>query len=101
MSDPPVEPRLYQAPSSKQRRLKDVWGLRNAKEQVRKYVSKFFIFNCIPANAAADVHFKNMVDEMQKVGRGVQPPTPKEILGKYLDEEVETMNKYIADMKHS
>lgn len=41
--------------------------------------------NHIHVNAAANHHFRNTIDEAEHVKRGVLPPSPKEILGKYLD----------------
>lgn len=46
---------------------------------------KVFTKKPYPANVAADHQFVNMMDTVQCVDRGVLPPTPKEILGKYLD----------------
>lgn len=45
----------------------------------------FFILNHIPTNVVANHHFLNIIDVAQCVGYGVLPPTPRKILGKYLD----------------
>lgn len=52
------------------------------RESLGQFVAKFFIRNRIPANVAADHHFRNMIDEIERVWCGVLPPTPKEILDK-------------------
>lgn len=51
-----------------------------------KICFKAFCKNYIPANVAIDLHFLNMIDVAQYVGRGVLPPTPKEIF-RYVWEE--------------
>ncbi|XP_058106353.1 uncharacterized protein LOC131249567 [Magnolia sinica] len=44
--------------------------------------------------AAANPHFKNMIEEVQRAGPCVKPPTPQEILGVYLDREYEEMQAW-------
>ena len=78
-----------------QKRLKNIWN-KGIREKVGSAISRWFISSHIPANAAASPHFTNMIEEVQRHGPGVKPPTPKEILGVYLDQEYEEMRAWVC-----
>uniref|UniRef100_A0A804HYV1 DUF659 domain-containing protein n=1 Tax=Musa acuminata subsp. malaccensis TaxID=214687 RepID=A0A804HYV1_MUSAM len=53
----------------------------------------------IPANTAQGPYYQSMISSIQKSGTGIQPPTPKEIYGVYLDEEVAELKDWIKSFK--
>ncbi|XP_058097309.1 uncharacterized protein LOC131242586 [Magnolia sinica] len=81
-----------------QKRLKNMWS-KGLREKVGGAISRWFISSHVPANAAASPHFKNMIEEVQRAGPGVKPPTPQEILGVYLDREHEEMQAWVRGLK--
>ncbi|KAK9278233.1 hypothetical protein L1049_027795 [Liquidambar formosana] len=95
---PPL-PSLYKSSQSKQRTIKDAFSKGKIKEGSGRLVAKFFIHENVPPEKATSHHFKNMIAGAQSSGTGVNPPSPYEIRTKYLDMEVEEMNKYVAQIK--
>ncbi|KAM1236373.1 hypothetical protein EV2_038572 [Malus domestica] len=66
---------------------------------MRRLISKFFIYENVPAEKASSHHFKNMVVGCQHAGVGVQPPTPYEIRNKYLDMEYKDIGEYVNKLR--
>ncbi|KAM1394352.1 hypothetical protein ACFX2F_030404 [Malus domestica] len=96
---PQPAPSLYK--SSKARR-KSVWSYftgGNVKEGMGRLISKFFIYENVPAEKASSHHFKNMIVGCQQAGVGVQPPTPYEIRNKYLDMEYKDIDEYVNKLR--
>ncbi|MQM15141.1 hypothetical protein Taro_048078 [Colocasia esculenta] len=67
--------------------------------QLGRAVAKFWHHSRLAFNAANSPYYKPMVQEIQNLGKHVQPPTPKELAGVYLDAEVEELKIYIASFK--
>ena len=84
---------------TKQKSVKQMFSVEGAKK-VSKVISKFFIFNAIPFNAAdSGPYFQSMIDEIAKVGPGVKGPSGYQIGGVYLNEEIEELENYISTFK--
>ncbi|KAM1329377.1 hypothetical protein ACFX2F_013556 [Malus domestica] len=66
---------------------------------MRRLISKFFIYENVPAEKASSHHFKHMVVRCQQAGVGVQPPTPYEIRNKYLDMEYKDIGEYVNKLR--
>ncbi|KAM1152083.1 hypothetical protein ACFX19_035338 [Malus domestica] len=64
-----------------------------------RLISKFFIYENVPAEKASSHHFKNMVVGCHQAGVGVQPPTPYEIRNKYLDMEYKDIGEYVNKLR--
>ncbi|KAL0458128.1 UNVERIFIED_CONTAM: hypothetical protein Slati_0440000 [Sesamum latifolium] len=82
------DPHIF--PSSK----KTIKGMlsKEGMKKVGKAVSKFFIFNALPFNAAdSGPYMQSMIDTIAEVGPGVKGPYGYQIGGIYLNEEVEEL----------
>ncbi|XP_058091145.1 uncharacterized protein LOC131237418 [Magnolia sinica] len=99
--DLPSDPRMYKEAGGTQKKIKEMFSGGDVRKKVEKFIAKFFIYDQIPANAAASPHFKNMISEVQRGGEGVQPPTPAQIMGKYLDDEHAEMKTYVDSYRQS
>ena len=89
---------MLKSKKSTQRTLKNIWS-KDALKKVGKAVSKFFIFNAIPFNAAdSGPYYQSMIDTIAEVGPGVKGPTGYQIGNTYLDEEVEEVGQYIESL---
>ncbi|KAM0997342.1 hypothetical protein ACFX2C_007238 [Malus domestica] len=64
-----------------------------------RLISKFFIYENVPAEKASSHQFKNMVVGCQQAGVGVQPPTPYEIRNKFLDMEYKDIGEYVNKLR--
>ena len=62
----PAEPMPSQDTRAKQRTLKGM--LKGGREKLGKAISKFFIYDAVPAHKAKSPHFKNMIVEAQRGG---------------------------------
>ncbi|XP_058106460.1 uncharacterized protein LOC131249702 [Magnolia sinica] len=99
--DLPSDPRMYKEAGGTQKKIKEMLSGGDVRKKVKKFIAKFFIYDQIPANVAASPHFKNMISEVQRGGEGVQPPTPAQIMGKYLDDEHTEMKTYVDSYRQS
>ncbi|KAK4431177.1 hypothetical protein Salat_0879800 [Sesamum alatum] len=83
-------------------RKKTVKGMlsKEGMKKVGKAVSKFFIFNALPFNAAdSGPYMQSMIDTIAEVGLGVKGPSGYQIGNIYLNEEIEELEKYIGTLK--
>ncbi|XP_031476352.1 uncharacterized protein LOC116247983 [Nymphaea colorata] len=85
--------------SSKQKQKAS--SVKDARKMVCKAISKFFYHAAIPFHSAHSPYFQPMFDAIAQYGSGVKPPSPYEIGGPLLDEEVETSKSYISELKLS
>ena len=82
---PPIAPSLYKSSKACQKSVWSYFAGGNVKEGMGRLISKFFIYENVPAEKASSHHFLNMVLGCQQAGVGVQPPTPYEVRNKYLE----------------
>ncbi|KAL6316611.1 hypothetical protein AAG906_018866 [Vitis piasezkii] len=69
-------------------------------KKVGKTISKFFLFNAIPFNAADNgPYYQSMIDTIAEVGPGIKGPTGYQIGNTYLEEEVQELKVYITTLK--
>lgn len=67
-------------------------------EKIGKAIAKFIVMNNVSANVVKDRFFENMI-LVRSDGHGVKPPTPREVLGKNLDEFVKEKRSYIYSLE--
>jgi hypothetical protein len=91
------DPISVRDPRGRQKTLKGMFS--NAKEKVGSAISKFMFYNAIPAHAAKGPYMQSMVDVIAASGTGVQAPTEKEIMTKYLKSTKEELETYIEGLK--
>ena len=69
-------------------------------KKVGKAISKFFLFNAIPFNAAdSGPYYQSMIDTIAEAGPGIKGPTGYQIGNTYLEEEVQELEVYITTLK--
>ena len=69
-------------------------------KKVGKVISKFFLFNAIPFNAADSGHYyQSMIDTIAEAGPGIKGPMGYQIGNTYLEEEVQELEVYITTLK--
>ncbi|CAK9159790.1 unnamed protein product [Ilex paraguariensis] len=86
---------------SKQKSVKGMFSGANLKK-VGKAISKFFLFNTIPFNAAdSGPYYQSMIDTIANAGPGIKGPVGYQIGSSYLEEEVQEFDVYISSMKVS
>lgn len=95
----PLTSSLYKSEKAKQKNVLDMFKGGKIKEGMGRLISRFFIYDNVPANKASSHHFKNMIVGAQKAGMGIDSPTPYEIRTKYLDMEVKEMREYVDSLK--
>nr|XP_018686484.1 PREDICTED: uncharacterized protein LOC103994246 [Musa acuminata subsp. malaccensis]XP_018686485.1 PREDICTED: uncharacterized protein LOC103994246 [Musa acuminata subsp. malaccensis]XP_018686486.1 PREDICTED: uncharacterized protein LOC103994246 [Musa acuminata subsp. malaccensis]XP_018686487.1 PREDICTED: uncharacterized protein LOC103994246 [Musa acuminata subsp. malaccensis] len=93
-----IDPQAYPSQITKQTRIDDAYT-KEKKRDIGKAIAKWFNFHKIPANTAQGPYYQSMISSIQKSGTGIQPPTPKEIHGMYLDEEVAELKDWIKSFK--
>ncbi|XP_070671677.1 uncharacterized protein [Malus domestica] len=96
---PPIAPSLYKSSNARQKSVWSYFKGGNVKEGMGRLISKFFIYENVPAAKASSHHLKNMVVGCQQAGVGVQPPTPYEIRNKYLDMEYKDIGEYVNKLR--
>ena len=65
-----------------------------------KAISKFFLFNAIPFNAADNgPYYQSMIDTIVEAGPSIKGPTGYQIENTYFEEEVLRLEVYITTMK--
>ena len=58
---------------ARQKSIKDSFSKGSVKEMMGRFISKFFIYDNIPAEKANSLHYENMVIGIQRAGEGVLP----------------------------
>lgn len=84
---------------ARQKSIKDSFSKGSVKEMMGRFISKFFIYDNIPAEKANSLHYENMVIGIQRAGEGVLPPTPYEIRHKYLDMEFNDITEHVNTLR--
>ncbi|RVW36895.1 hypothetical protein CK203_103150 [Vitis vinifera] len=80
-----IDPYMF---PSKQKSIKNLFSTEGVKK-VGKAISKLFLFNAIPFNAAdSRPYCQSMIDTIAEVGPGIKGPTGYQIGNTYLEEEV-------------
>ena len=65
-----------------------------------KAISKFFLFNGIPFNAAdSGPYYQSMIDTIAEAGSGIKGPIGYQIGNVYLEEEVQEIKVYTNTLK--
>ena len=91
-----IDPYMF---PSKQKSIKSMLSAEGAKK-VGKAISKFFLFNGIPFNAAdSGPYYQSMIDTIAEAGPGIKGPTGYQICNAYLQEEVQELEVYINTLK--
>ena len=76
---------------SKQKSIKSLFFTECVKK-VGKTISKFFLFNGIPFNAAdSGPYYQSMIDTIAEEGLGIKGPMGYQISNAYLEEEVQEL----------
>ena len=84
---------------SKQKSIKSLFYNEGVKK-VGKTISKFFIFNAIPFNAAdSGPYYQSMIDTIAEAGPSIKGPTGYQIGNTHLEEEVQELEVYITTLK--
>ncbi|XP_073307014.1 uncharacterized protein [Primulina huaijiensis] len=85
--------------SSKRKSIKN-WFAPEKVKDVGKAISKWFIYNAIPFNAAdSGPYYQAMINAIADVRPGVQGPSGRQIGGVFLEEEVEDITIYLNTLK--
>ncbi|KAL6176613.1 hypothetical protein ACLB2K_053246 [Fragaria x ananassa] len=95
----PLAANLKSSFQARQKNIKDSFSKGSIKEMMGRFISKFFIYDNVPAVKVASPHFENMVIGIQRAGQGVLPPTPYEIRNKYLEMEFKDISEYVDTLK--
>ena len=83
----------------KQKSIKSLFSAEGAKK-VGKVISKFFLFNGIPFNAANNgPYYQSMIDTIAEAGPGIKGSIGYQIGNTYLEEEVQELEVYINTLK--
>ncbi|RVW66251.1 hypothetical protein CK203_066386 [Vitis vinifera] len=91
-----IDPYMF---PSKQKSIKSLFSTEGVKK-VGKAISKFFLFNAIPFNAADNgPYYQSMIDTIAEAGPGIKGPTGYQIGNTYLEEEVQELEVYITTLK--
>ena len=97
-SIPPKGIDPYMSPS-KHKSIKSLYSIEGMKK-VGKTISKFFLFNAIPFNAADNgPYYQSMIDTIAETGPGIKGPTGYQIGNTYLEEEVQELKVYVTTLK--
>ena len=84
---------------SKQKLIKSLFFAKCVKK-VGKTISKFFLFNGIPFNAAdSGPYYQSMIDTISEEGPCIKGPMGYQIGNAYLEEEVQELEVYINTLK--
>ncbi|MQL91191.1 hypothetical protein Taro_023796 [Colocasia esculenta] len=65
------------------------------KYKVGRAIAKWWHHTWLPFNAANSPYYKTAIQEVQRGGLHVQPPTARDLAGKYLQDEVNEIKSYI------
>ena len=84
---------------SKQKSIKSLFSTEDVKK-VGTTISKFFLFNVIPFNAAGSgPYYESMIDTIVEAGLGIKGPMGYQIGNTYLEEDVQELEVYITTLK--
>ncbi|CAL2228203.1 unnamed protein product [Prunus armeniaca] len=93
-----MAPSLYKSSKAQQKSVWSYFAGGNVNEGMGRLITKFFIYENVPAEKGSSHHFKNMVLGCQQANVGVQPPTPYEVRNKYLEWSIKTLAKVYPTM---
>lgn len=65
------EPSYYKSVGSRQKRIKNMFTKEGPKHTLGGLISRFFIYDNVPANKAKSHHFKNMIVAAQQTGKSI------------------------------
>jgi Protein of unknown function (DUF 659) len=85
-------------PSIKQA-MKGVKATAAAAKHAVKNIVKWFLHAGVPAHTASSPYFQTMLDSIGEAGPGLKAPSPRDIYGKYLDEEVKELKDWVDSFK--
>ncbi|MQM02056.1 hypothetical protein Taro_034817 [Colocasia esculenta] len=94
-----VDPNIYSQEHGKQTRIDDAYNQQGPRYKVGRAVAKWWHHSIISFNAANSPYYKTMIQEVQRHGLHVQPPSLRDLAGRYLDEEVHEIKSYIQSFK--
>ncbi|MQL75185.1 hypothetical protein Taro_007550 [Colocasia esculenta] len=94
-----VDPNIYSREHGKQSRIEDAYNQQWPRYKVGRTVAKWWHHSGILFNAADSPYYETMIHEVQRHGLHVQPPTSRDLAGRYLDEEVHEIKLYIQSFK--
>nr|CAN66135.1 hypothetical protein VITISV_038472 [Vitis vinifera] len=97
-SIPPKGIYPYMFPS-KQKSIKSLFSTEGVKK-VGKAISKFFLFNAIPFNAAdSGSYYQSMIDTIAEAGPDIKGPMGYHIGNTYFEEKMQELEVYITTLK--
>ncbi|MQM17748.1 hypothetical protein Taro_050725 [Colocasia esculenta] len=94
---------MHRKPSSKQLNIK--YALKGVKataasaKHAVKNIVKWFLHAGVPTHTTSSPYFQTMIDSIGEVGPGLKAPTPKDIYGKHLKEELAETKEWVASFK--
>ncbi|KAA8531115.1 hypothetical protein F0562_005824 [Nyssa sinensis] len=93
-----IDPAFYRNREVKQARLHHLWNPKKWAKSAKHAIAKYFIYENIPPNSRS-YFYQMMIDEIALAGVGLKGPTPYEIAGPLLDDEIEELWEYIEQFK--
>ncbi|XP_021664706.2 uncharacterized protein LOC110653401 [Hevea brasiliensis] len=88
--------------SSRHKQVKAKIGFeKKARKEVISAICKFFYHAGIPSNAANSSYFHKMLELVGQYGKGLQGPSGRLISGRFLQEEIATIQEYLVELKAS
>ncbi|MQL94876.1 hypothetical protein Taro_027538 [Colocasia esculenta] len=81
-----VDPYVYPREHGKQTRIDDAYNQQGPKYKVGRAIAKWWHHTGLPFNAANNPYYKTAIQEVQCGSLHVQPPTARDLAGKYLQE---------------
>ncbi|KAJ7975024.1 hAT transposon superfamily [Quillaja saponaria] len=94
-----IDPSIYRQQDVYQQKLKNMWNPKKWAKSAKHAIGKFFIYQNIAPNKAQGPYYQCMIDEIARAGVGVEGPTPYEIGGSILEDEIEELKEYIDEFK--
>ncbi|MQM11229.1 hypothetical protein Taro_044134 [Colocasia esculenta] len=94
-----VDPYVYPREHGKQTRIEDAYNQQGPKYKVGRAIAKWWHHTGLPFNATNSPYYKTAIQEVQRGGLYVQPPTARDLARKYLQEEVNEIKSYIDNFK--
>ncbi|XP_077232698.1 uncharacterized protein LOC143870117 [Tasmannia lanceolata] len=75
--------------------------IKKARKEVISAICKFFYHAAIPFNVASSPYFHKMLDLVGQYGQGLKGPSGRMISGRFLQDEIVTINEFRAEFKAS
>ena len=94
-----MDPSMYRNREVKQAKLTHMWNPKKWAKSAKHAIAKYFIYENIPPSKAQGHFYQLMIDEIALAGVGVKGPTPYEIGGPLLDNEIDELKEYIDQFK--